>query len=289
MNRISSKLYDYDKYLNFFNNLYTKKKLPNSIIINGEEGIGKKTFIVNFLTSIVKNSKLTTLDVVIDNIVNNYYPDVKFIKKNSKNIISIEEIRDVINYCSQTSLNNKDRFVIINNIEDLNLYSTNTLLKILEKPPHNLYFILLKNSESLIPDTILSRCFKLNIKLSNKQKNSIFKNLINDFGLKNFKNFDIFNKFDTHGSKINRILFLKENNLENQNLQNIINYCINDYNKNKNFSSLLYAVQFYKNYFYLNMEDNFFKFNTLFNNFRNDINKILNYNINIDISKYLIN
>ena len=141
----------------------------------------------------------------------------------------------------------------------------------------------------MISDTILSRCHKLNIKLSNEQKNNIFINLINDYDLKNFNNFVIFNKFDTHGSKINRILFLKENNLEDQCLLNIINYCINDYNKNKNRSSLLYAVQFYKNYFYLNMKDNFFKFNKLFNNFRNDINKILNYNINIDISKYLIN
>ena len=289
MNRISSKLYDYDKYINFFSNLYIKKKLPNSIIVNGEEGIGKKTFIINFLTGVVKNSKLINLDIVIENIVNNYYPNIKFIKKNSKNIISIEEIRDVINYCSQTSLNNKDRFVIINNIENLNLYASNALLKILEKPPQNLYCCIIKNSESQIPDTILSRCVKINIKLSNKQKNSIFKNLINDFDLKNFNNFDIFNKFDTHGSMINRILFLKENNLYDQSLLNVINYYINDYNKNKNFSSLIYAVQFYKNYFYLNMKDNFFKFNKLFNNFRNDINKVLNYNINIDISKYLIN
>lgn len=289
MNRISSKLYDYDKYLNFFNNLYAKKKLPNSIIINGEEGIGKKTFIINFLIGVVNNVKPISLDLVIDNIINNYYPNIKFIKKNSNNIISIEEIRDLISYCSQTSFNNKDRFVIINNIENLNLYASNALLKLLEKPPHDLYFVLLKNSENLISDTILSRCHKLNIKLSNDQKNNIFINLINDYDLKNFNNFDIFNKFDTHGSKINRILFLKENNLDDQCLLNIINYCINDYNKNKNLLSLLYAVQFYKNYFYLNMKDNFFKFNKLFNNFRNDINKILNYNINIDISKYLIN
>ena len=289
MNRISSKLYDYDKYLNFFNNLYAKKKLPNSIIINGEEGIGKKTFIINFLIGVVNNVRPISVDLVIKNIINNYYPNIKFIKKNSNNIISIEEIRDLISYSSQTSFNNKDRFVIINNIENLNLYASNALLKLLEKPPHDLYFVLLKNSENLISDTILSRCHKLNIKLSNEQKNNIFINLINDYDLKNFNNFVIFNKFDTHGSKINRILFLKENNLEDQCLLNIINYCINDYNKNKNRSSLLYAVQFYKNYFYLNMKDNFFKFNKLFNNFRNDINKILNYNINIDISKYLIN
>ena len=176
MNRISSKLYDYDKYLNFFNNLYAKKKLPNSIIINGEEGIGKKTFIINFLIGVVNNVRPISVDLVIKNIINNYYPNIKFIKKNSNNIISIEEIRDLISYCSHTSFDNKDRFVIINNIENLNLYASNALLKLLEKPPHDLYFVLLKNSENLISDTILSRCHKLNIKLSNVQKNNIFKN-----------------------------------------------------------------------------------------------------------------
>ena len=289
MNQISSKLYNYDKYLNFFHNLYTKKELPNSLIINGEEGLGKKTFVVNFLAGIVKNSKSNGLEEIIYNIVNNHYPNIKFIKKSEKNIISIEEIRDLIRYSFQTSLNNKDRFVVINNIENLNLYASNAILKILEKPPHGLYFILLKNSESLISNTISSRCYKINIKFSIEEKNNIFKKLISDYDLKDFKNFDIFNKFDTHGSKIKRIFFLKKNNLDYTNLKNIINFCINDYNSNKNLSSLLYAIQFLKNYFYLNMKENFFKFNKLFNNFKNDTNKILNYNINTDISKYIIN
>ena len=48
------KLYGYEYYFSFFDNLYTKNKLPNSLIVSGQKGIGKSTFIyhfVNFLLS----------------------------------------------------------------------------------------------------------------------------------------------------------------------------------------------------------------------------------------------
>ena len=53
----------------------------------------------------------------------------------------------MINNLNKSSLNDKPRFVLIDNIEFLNVNSTNALLKILEEPSLNVFFILINNPE----------------------------------------------------------------------------------------------------------------------------------------------
>ena len=48
--------------------------------------------------------------------------------------IDIKQVRQLITNMTKTSLNTKPRFVLIDNIEFLNLNSINALLKILEEP-----------------------------------------------------------------------------------------------------------------------------------------------------------
>ena len=45
-------LYGYEKYFNIFNKLYLKKKLPNTILLSGQKGIGKSTFAHHFINSL---------------------------------------------------------------------------------------------------------------------------------------------------------------------------------------------------------------------------------------------
>ena len=61
--------------------------------------------------------------------------------------IDISQIRNLILNLSKSSFNNKPRFVLIDNIELLNNNSTNSLLKILEEPGENIYFILINNNK----------------------------------------------------------------------------------------------------------------------------------------------
>ena len=47
-------LYGYEYYFNLFEKLYQKNKLPHSILLSGDKGIGKATFsyhFINFLLS----------------------------------------------------------------------------------------------------------------------------------------------------------------------------------------------------------------------------------------------
>ena len=46
------------------------------------------------------------------------------------------------NKLEKSSFNNKPRVILIDNIENLNLNSINAILKILEEPSENIFFIL---------------------------------------------------------------------------------------------------------------------------------------------------
>ena len=48
----SLNLFSLEKDFNFFSSLYTKKKLPNILMLSGPKGSGKSTLINHFLFSI---------------------------------------------------------------------------------------------------------------------------------------------------------------------------------------------------------------------------------------------
>jgi DNA polymerase-3 subunit delta' len=82
-----------------------------------------------------------------------------------KKNIDIEQIRTMIAYTNKSNFNNNPRFVLIDNIESLNKNSINALLKIVEEPKKNLFFLLIHNNETKILPTLISRCltFKINL------------------------------------------------------------------------------------------------------------------------------
>ena len=66
---------------------------------------------------------------------------------NDKKKIDITQIRSLINNLNKSSINSKPKFVLIDNIEFLNLNSSNALLKILEEPNDNINFILINSGK----------------------------------------------------------------------------------------------------------------------------------------------
>ena len=77
-------------------------------------------------------------------------------------------IRELISNLNKSSFNEKPRFVLIDNIEYLNVNSINALLKVLEEPSFKVHFILINNNKKILP-TLLSRCINFKISLSNKE------------------------------------------------------------------------------------------------------------------------
>ena len=152
------------------------------------------------------------------NLMNNYtHPNFSLISlKNNKKNIEIDQIRNLIYYSQKSSFNNAKRFILIDNVELLNKNSSNALLKLLEEPPSNLYFILIHDNLYKILDTIKSRTiiFKKNfqynsiISISNKIIGEDFK-LINNVYL---------NMYNSIGDLVFLSNFAKNNEIDISNL-----------------------------------------------------------------------
>ena len=133
----------YGHHLEFCNfiDLYKNKKLPNKILLSGEKGIGKSTLAYHIINCILsfdedhfydeKNFKINPDNKSFKLILNKSNPNFILIDiDDDKKSIDINKIRSLILTLTKSSFNTKPRFVLINNIELLNINSVNALLKI---------------------------------------------------------------------------------------------------------------------------------------------------------------
>ena len=171
-------LYFLDQFFNELTQLYEKKILPNKILLSGQKGIGKSTLAYHFINYVlsknedyeydIKNFKINIKSSIFKTIINKSNTNLISIDViTEKKSIDINQIRDLINHLNKSSFNNKPRFILIDNIELLNTNSINALLKVLEEPNENTFFILIHSNKKIL-STLLSRCINFRITLTNK-------------------------------------------------------------------------------------------------------------------------
>ncbi len=78
----------------------------------------------------------------------------------------IDVIRSVIDFCEQTPQCGDKKIIIIPNTHQMNISASNALLKTLEEPPGNSYFLLLTDVPAALPATLRSRCQLIRLPLS---------------------------------------------------------------------------------------------------------------------------
>ena len=236
--QMNTKLFGLDNNLKKFIDLFDKGKLPNKILLSGPKGVGKCTLsyhLINYIFSKNEdhNYDLTENEISKENksfklIENGSHPNFHLIDllEDKKNI-EIAQIRKMINYTTKSSFNDCPKIILIDNTEKLNPNSINALLKIIEEPNENVYFILIQNNNENILPTLKSRCIIFKINLSFSQSIEITNKLLND-NVFDLLNTDLLNYYDTPGNYINLINFSKKNNLNlnDYDLKNFLNYLI---------------------------------------------------------------
>ena len=240
-------------------NLYKNNNLPNKILFSGEKGIGKCTLAYHLINYILSSNEdfsydLDSLKIIPDNksfklVQNKSNPnfilvDIQEEKKN----IDISQIRNLILTLNKSSFNTKPRFVLIDNIELLNINAVSALLKILEEPNDNINFILINNNKKIL-STLKSRCLNFKIRLTFKQSIEIA-NKILDNNYNEFLNEDLVNNYSTPGEILNLIDFANINDIDliETNLKDFIKKIIMEklYKKNNSIKNLIYSLmEFY--------------------------------------------
>lgn len=85
--------------------------------------------------------------------------DVQYYPKTNK-VINSSEIADLLDNCFQAPYSADRKIFILNNANNIDAGMQNKLLKTLEEPPRDTYFILLVTEDSSVLPTIKSRCRK---------------------------------------------------------------------------------------------------------------------------------
>jgi len=254
-----TKLFGLDKYINELIKLENLDKLPNIILLSGQKGLGKSTLAYHFINYVLSKNEDYNYDqnrFVINpenrsfkTILNKSNTNLTSIDINDdKKFIDIAQIRELISNLKKSSLNDKPRFVLIDNIEFLNINSVNSLLKVIEEPSHNVYFILINNNKRIIR-TLLSRCINFKISLSHEESLEIAQSLIGT-NLDELINKDLVNYYFTPGNIFHLINFAKKNSydLKNFTLKDFLEVVINngDFKKNSSIEYLIFDfVEFY--------------------------------------------
>ena len=252
-------LFSLDNYLLDFIKLYKKKKLPTKILLSGDKGLGKSTLafhLVNYILSIneehpyiVEESKINPENKFYKLTINGSNPNLSLVDTLSdKKSIDINQIRELIMNLNKSSFNEKERFVIIDNIETLNISSINALLKILEEPPTNTYFILINNDRFILP-TIKSRCINFKIFLDHKSSISVINKILDDDILK-YINKDLINYYTTPGQLYYLIQFFntQKHDLHEHDVKSFLKLVIKDnlYKKNSLIKDMIFEYfEFY--------------------------------------------
>ena len=248
-------LYGHHVELLNFIELYKSQKLPNKILLSGEKGIGKSTLayhIINHILSIdednsydLKNYKINPDNKSFKLILNKSNPNFISIDiDDDKKSIDINQIRSLILTLNKSSFNKKPRLVLIDNIELLNINSVNALLKVLEEPNDNIFFILINSNKKILP-TLKSRCLNYNITLTSSQSLDIT-NKILDQNCMNLIHEQLINHYSTPGLSLGLLNFATKNNLDLKqiNLKELIKKIIMEkkYKKDQFIKSQLYSL-----------------------------------------------
>ena len=285
----SLNLFGLEENLKFLLNLYNKKKLPKVLMLSGAKGSGKSTLINHFLFSIFdsdnyneKNFNLSINSSFLKQFKNNIFSNIIYINGSDFKSIKIDDIRDLKNKISKSAILNKDRFIILNNIELFNHNSLNALLKIIEEPSENNYFILINNKSKPLLETVKSRTLEIKIILSEIQRLEIIENLINLYDLELI--------LEPKSSKLTPGDFVKFNHICNEykilpanDLIDNITLLLDLYKKNKDIL-FINLVFFTINYYFNNLiEKKGFKKEKIYemrNYIFNNLNNFMVYNIN---------
>ena len=282
-------LFGLENKLDFLIKLYNLKKIPRILMISGKKGVGKFTLINHFLNYIydkdnydLKNRSINNQTQFYKQYLNNISSDIIHLSGDNFKNVKIDDIRDLKSKILKTTISKKERFIILDDIELFNTNSLNALLKIIEEPTSNNYFVLINSKTKHLIETIYSRSLEVKILLGNEERIKVIEFLIAKNNLEVFIDYNSLNLTPGNFLSFNRIC--QENKIDfNGDFLDNLKILFNLYKKNKD-KNLMNFILFLTDYNFHNLKEK--KINSIEKLIENksfvinNINKFFKYNLN---------
>jgi len=283
-------LFALNSHLDELIDLHNISKFPKSTLISGKKGIGKFTMINHFINYIYEKNTYDLKNKIIDGssetfmkVQNEAFPNFIHIKNDGLNKVKIDDIRSLKDLISKSSILNGPRFIIFDDVEKLNHNSANSLLKIIEEPSENNYFILINNQQNSLLETISSRCLIKKIFVSNKKRIDTIEKLIISNNIED-TNFDYIKTDITPGAFLNYNQICTDHKItKDLNYFSKLDRLLKLYKKIKDKNLINISIYITEYYFYnLSIKYQNHIFNDKKNEMINQINDFATYNLNIN-------
>ncbi len=140
--------------------LQVSNRLPHAIIIEGDEGLGKRTLAREIaLNLFCRNDEPPCRNCPqCSKVLKGYHPDIfEYSASGGARSFHVDVVRDVRDSVFVQPNEADYKIYILGNCQCMSESAQNALLKVLEEPPAYVLFILTVNSKSALLETVLSR------------------------------------------------------------------------------------------------------------------------------------
>ena len=154
------------------NQLVQTGRLPHALLISGAHHIGKMQLARRWAwTLFCEQSEVAFCGQckTCHLLKAGTHPDFLCVSPESGKDIRIDTIREITAKLNQTSQQGSKKICLISPAEAMNENAANALLKILEEPPANTFFILVTHSQQRLLPTIISRCHQLSLPIPHSE------------------------------------------------------------------------------------------------------------------------
>ena len=178
MNGQQKYIIGHEKNEEFLDRLIERNAIPGAFLFSGPRGLGKASMASIFAAKVFSNTEALQAEQeaslfgeeerpkslkfdteIFEQIKNNSFPDFLHITKQEDNKnITIDEVREINKFLNLSPAVSNNRVVVIDSADDLNISSSNALLKSLEEPTKNSIIIMICHNRSSLLPTIISRC-----------------------------------------------------------------------------------------------------------------------------------
>ena len=177
--RLTSKIIGHDAGFADFTQSRARGRLHHSWLLSGIKGIGKASFayqaarhlLLNTPTDTPVHQPLPDTNPAMRLIVGGVHPDLFVLARGYnhdtdkfRTDIPVDGVRRMKSFFQLSSADGNWRVCIIDSLDEMNKYSLNSLLKILEEPPEHVKFVFATTEAHKVLPTIVSRCQRFDLK-----------------------------------------------------------------------------------------------------------------------------
>ena len=184
----TTRLFGLENEFNFLKKMISSDKFPKTLMLTGNRGVGKSTMISHLMhyyfdkkTYNENENTFANESSFLNQFIENLFPNILYLNGSDYRNVRIDDIRKIINDLNKSPIKKDKRFIILDDIDSFNINSLNALLKIIEDPGKNNFFILINNKSNKLLNTIKSRSIEIKIMINNQDRLSISTSLLKYF------------------------------------------------------------------------------------------------------------